>query len=109
MQRIRTIKQNRLHHGYERKAGIVTSAHHSYVYRLALHLENVENNQFVGMLMNTNENKYASIPRNCFSIAIARKSNLPANSIFPLLPTTIANFFQRLIFLPPRKGLETTF
>ena len=42
MQRIRAIKQNGLHYGYESEGWIVSGAHHGYVYRVAFHLENVE-------------------------------------------------------------------
>jgi hypothetical protein len=42
VQRIRAIKQDGLHHGYEGECRIVSGAHHGYVYCVAFHLENAK-------------------------------------------------------------------
>lgn len=58
MQRIRAIKQNGLHHGYEGKGWIVSGAHHGHMYRVAFHLENVETS-----LVGVENNLWKTTPR----------------------------------------------
>lgn len=47
MQRIRAIKQNGLHYGYEGEGRVVPGAHHGHVYSVAFHLEDVEHHSSI--------------------------------------------------------------